>query len=188
MARLDRLPQTREIAQLGAVLGREFVYELLQAVAPLDEATLQAGLAQLVAAELLSQRGQPPRARYMFKHALIQDAAYASLLRSTRQRYQQRMAQLLEAQLPRGRRDTARAAGPALYRRGLPRAGSALLAAGRPTRQRPLGPSGSRQPLHHRASSCSRPCQRRLSIPSRRLDAAHRPRRSARDDQRACSA
>jgi predicted ATPase len=100
MARLDRLPQAREIAQLGAVLGREFAYELLQAVAPLDEATLQAGLVQLVAAELLYQRGRPPRARYMFKHALIQDAAYASLLRSTRQQVHQRVAQLLEARFP----------------------------------------------------------------------------------------
>ncbi len=97
MARLDRLPQAREIAQLGAVLGREFAYELLQAVASQDEATLQAGLAQLVAAELLYQRGRPPRARYLFKHALIQDAAYASLLRSTRQQVHQQVAQLLEA-------------------------------------------------------------------------------------------
>ena len=149
MARLDRLPQTREIAQLGAVLGREFVYELLQAVAPLDEATLQAGLAQLVAAELLYQRGRPPRARYMFKHALIQDAAYASLLRSTRQQVHQQVAQLLEARFPEAVETQPRVGGPALYRRGLPRAGSALLAAGRPTRQRPLGPSGSHQPLHH---------------------------------------
>jgi class 3 adenylate cyclase/tetratricopeptide (TPR) repeat protein len=100
MARLDRLPQAREIAQLGAVLGREFAYELLRAVTPLDEATLQAGLAQLVAAELLYQRGRPPRARYMFKHALIQDAAYASLLRSTRQQVHQQVAQLLEARFP----------------------------------------------------------------------------------------
>jgi predicted ATPase len=92
MARLDRLPQAREIAQLGAVLGREFAYELLQAVAPLDEATLQAGLAQLVAAELLYQRGRPPRARYLFKHALIQDTAYASLLQSTRQQVHQQVA------------------------------------------------------------------------------------------------
>jgi predicted ATPase/class 3 adenylate cyclase len=100
MARLDRLPQAREIAQLGAVLGREFAYELLQAVAPQDEATLQAGLAQLVAAELLYQRGRPPRARYLFKHALIQDAAYASLLRSTRQQVHQQVAQLLETRFP----------------------------------------------------------------------------------------
>ena len=73
------------MAQLGAVLGREFAYALIQALAPLDEATLQARLEQLVAAELLYQRGRPPRATYLFKHALIQDAAYQSLLKSTRQ-------------------------------------------------------------------------------------------------------
>lgn len=70
MARLDQLQMAKEVAQLGAVLGREFAYELLQAIAPQDEDTLQAGLAQLVAAELLYQRGRPPRARYLFKHAL----------------------------------------------------------------------------------------------------------------------
>ena len=80
MARLDRLPAAKAVAQLGAVLGREFAYALIQALAPLDEATLQARLEQLVAAELLYQRGRPPRAIYRFKHALIQDAAYASLL------------------------------------------------------------------------------------------------------------
>jgi predicted ATPase len=71
MARLDRLPGGKDLAQLGAVLGREFPYGLLQALASLDEATLQTRLAQLVAAELLYQRGRPPRARYIFKHALI---------------------------------------------------------------------------------------------------------------------
>ena len=86
MARLDQLNTAKEVAQLGAVLGREFAYELLAAIAPQDQDSVQAGLAQLVQAELLYQRGRPPRARYIFKHALIQDAAYASLLRSTRQR------------------------------------------------------------------------------------------------------
>ena len=85
MARLDRLAVVKEVAQLGAVLGREFAYELLRAVAPLDEATLQQALARLVEAELLYQRGLPPQATYVFKHALIQDAAYQSLLKSTRQ-------------------------------------------------------------------------------------------------------
>jgi predicted ATPase len=66
MARLDQLHTAKEVAQLGAVLGREFAYEMLQALAPQDEATLQAGLAQLVGAELLYQRGRPPRATYMF--------------------------------------------------------------------------------------------------------------------------
>jgi TOMM system kinase/cyclase fusion protein len=100
MARLDRLSATRELAQLGAVLGREFSYELLQVVSPLDEATLQQGLAQLVDAELVYQRGLPPRSWYVFKHALIQEAAYQSLLRSTRQRYHQHIAQILEGQFP----------------------------------------------------------------------------------------
>jgi predicted ATPase len=100
MARLDRLPTVREVAQLGAVLGREFSYELLHALIPMEEATLEHGLTQLVDAELLYQRGRPPRARYLFKHALIQDAAYASLLKSTRQQYHQQVAQLLEARFP----------------------------------------------------------------------------------------
>ena len=100
MARLDRLATARAVAQLGAVLGREFAYELIQAVALMDEATVQRGLAQLVDAELLYQRGRPPQARYLFKHALIQEAAYRSLLKSTRQQYHQRSAQVLAAQFP----------------------------------------------------------------------------------------
>ena len=100
MARLDRLAVVKEVAQLGAVLGREFAYELLRAVAPLDEATLQQALARLVEAELLYQRGLPPQAIYVFKHALLQDAAYQSLLKSTRQQLHQRIVQVLEAQFP----------------------------------------------------------------------------------------
>jgi tetratricopeptide (TPR) repeat protein len=100
MARLDQLTRAKEVAQLGVVLGREFPYEILHAIASQDEDTLQAGLAQLVAAELLYQRGRPPRARYVFKHALIQDAAYASLLKSTRQRVHQQIAQVFETRFP----------------------------------------------------------------------------------------
>jgi predicted ATPase len=100
MARLDRLATVKDVAQLGATIGRTFTYELLQAVSPLDAAVLQQGLRQLVEAELVYQRGLPPQATYTFKHALIQDAAYQSLLRSTRQQYHQRIAQVLEAQFP----------------------------------------------------------------------------------------
>ena len=100
MARLDRLAAVKGLAQLGATLGREFSYDLLQAVSPWDEGTLQRGLHQLVAAEFLYQQGLPPQATYRFKHALIQDAAYQSLLRSTRQQYHQRIAQVLEARFP----------------------------------------------------------------------------------------
>jgi predicted ATPase len=100
MARLDRLAAVKGLAQLGATLGREFSYELLRGVSPWDEATLRHGLQQLVAAEFLYQQGLPPQATYRFKHALIQDAAYQSLLRSTRQQYHQRIAQVLEAHFP----------------------------------------------------------------------------------------
>jgi predicted ATPase len=100
MARLDRLATAKSLAQLGATLGREFSYELLHAVSPWDEETLWRGLSQLVETEFLYQRGLPPQATYLFKHALIQDAAYQSLLRSTRQQHHQRIAQVLEARFP----------------------------------------------------------------------------------------
>jgi TOMM system kinase/cyclase fusion protein len=100
MARLDRLATAKEVAQLGATLGREFGYELIEAVSPVDAASLRQALAKLVDAELLYQRGQPPQARYVFKHALIQDAAYQSLLKSTRQRYHERIARTMEERLP----------------------------------------------------------------------------------------
>jgi len=96
MARLDRLGPVKEVAQLAAVLGREFTYDLLSAVWPTDEPALQQGLATLVQAELLYQRGLPPQARYLFKHALIQDTAYQSVLKSVRQRHHQHIAQVLE--------------------------------------------------------------------------------------------
>jgi predicted ATPase/class 3 adenylate cyclase len=100
MARLDRLATVKAIAQLGATLGREFTYVLLQAISPWDEETLSRGLHQLVEAEFLYQQGLPPEATYRFKHALIQETAYQSLLRSTRQQYHQRIAQALEARFP----------------------------------------------------------------------------------------
>src|SRR5262249_32482770 len=85
MARLDRLMTGKVIAQLGAAIGRQFAYDLLHTVSQLDEATLQRELRRLVEAELVYQRGVPPQSTYVFKHALIQDAAYESLLKSTRQ-------------------------------------------------------------------------------------------------------
>ncbi|HKA56953.1 MAG TPA: adenylate/guanylate cyclase domain-containing protein, partial [Candidatus Binatia bacterium] len=100
MARLDRLGSTKEVAQVGAILGREFSYELLRAVSPLDEALLQQGLRQLVEAELIYQRGLPPQATYLFKHALIQDTAYQSLLKSRRQQLHQQIAEVLAEQFP----------------------------------------------------------------------------------------
>ena len=100
MARLDRLASVREIAQLGATLGREFSYALIKAVAAVPEPDLQAALAALVKAELLYQHGLGPNAQYTFKHALIQDAAYQSLLKSRRQYYHERIARTLAAHFP----------------------------------------------------------------------------------------
>jgi predicted ATPase/class 3 adenylate cyclase/DNA-binding winged helix-turn-helix (wHTH) protein len=100
MARLDRQGLGKLVAQLGATLGREFSYEVLQAVSPLDEVMLQQGLEQLVCAEILYQRGLPPQVQYSFKHVLIQEAAYQSLLRSTRQQYHRQIAQVLEERFP----------------------------------------------------------------------------------------
>jgi len=100
MARLDQLGPAKGTAQLGATIGREFPYTLLQGVTPLDEDLLRQDLHQLVAADLIYQRGVGSTAVYLFKHALIQDAAYASLLRKTRQHYHQRIALVLEAQFP----------------------------------------------------------------------------------------
>ena len=100
MARLDRLGTAKEIAQLGATIGREFTYELLHAVSPLHEEKLQQSLRQLVETELVFQSGVPPQARYLFKHALVQDTAYQSLLKSRRQQLHQQVAQVLEEQFP----------------------------------------------------------------------------------------
>ncbi|MEE9253903.1 MAG: hypothetical protein V3U43_03140, partial [Pseudomonadales bacterium] len=85
---------------MGSVLGREFAYDMLKAVIALDETVLQRGLEQLVEDELLYQRGRGQRSRYIFKHALIQDAAYQSLLKRTRQQYHHQVAEVLESRFP----------------------------------------------------------------------------------------
>ena len=94
-ARLDRLGEAREVAQIGAVLGRDFAYELLRDVAGLDDSALQPALERLTKVDLLFVEGAPPQANYRFKHALIQDAAYDSLLKSRRQALHRRAAELL---------------------------------------------------------------------------------------------
>jgi class 3 adenylate cyclase len=100
MARLDRLASARLVAQIGAAIGREFSYELLRAVSRLAEDELQASLARLVASELVFQRGTAPDAVYTFKHALLQDAAHGSLLRSSRQQLHAEIAEALETHSP----------------------------------------------------------------------------------------
>lgn len=99
-ARLDRLAGGRKLAQMAATLGREFTYGLLQKVAGWDDARLRSTLRELVEADLLRPRGSQPSGRYSFTHALIQDAAYRSLLRSSRQRYHRETAGILEQDFP----------------------------------------------------------------------------------------
>ena len=100
MARLDRLSEVREVAQIGACIGREFAHDLLSEVSPLPQDKLQAAMEQLASAQLVFRRGIPPNATYTFKHALVQDAAYQSLLRSTRQQLHAQIARALEAHWP----------------------------------------------------------------------------------------
>ncbi|MCZ6840920.1 MAG: AAA family ATPase [Alphaproteobacteria bacterium] len=100
MARLDRLAPVKEVAQIGAAIGREFPHRLLAAVSPMGDSELHGALGQLVEAELVFRRGSGTDTRYIFKHALVQDAAYESLLRSKRQELHQRIATVLEEQFP----------------------------------------------------------------------------------------
>ena len=95
-ARLDRLSPIKEIAQIGAAIGREFSYDLLEAVSPIRGQALQNALQQLMETELIYGRGVPPNASYIFKHALVQDTAYVSLLRGRRQRIHADIAQVLK--------------------------------------------------------------------------------------------
>src|SRR4051794_41522001 len=101
MARLDRLGSAaREVAQAGAAIGREFGYSLVAAIADLPEPQLREALERLSNAGLVFARGTPPHASYLFKHALVQDAAYGTLLRGRRQMLHQKIGEAMEARFP----------------------------------------------------------------------------------------
>ena len=100
MARLDRLDGNREVIQLAATLGREFSHELLAAASDMDASTLLGEIATLVKAEILHQKGRPPACHYVFKHALLVDAAYNSLVTVRRQQFHRRIAEVLESRFP----------------------------------------------------------------------------------------
>jgi predicted ATPase len=100
VARLDRLAGAKEVAQIGAAIGREFSHDLIGAVSALDATDLDAALEQLAASGLVSRRGMPPIATYSFKHALVQDAAYDTLLKSRRRALHARIVDTLESQFP----------------------------------------------------------------------------------------
>ena len=98
MARLDRLGPAKEVAQIGAMIGREFSHALIAAVARKEEPELQSALDRLIEAGLLFRQGVPPHATYLFKHALVRDAAYGTLLREPRRALHARIAETLESQ------------------------------------------------------------------------------------------
>ena len=100
MARLDRLGSAKEVAQIGAAIGREFSHSLLAAVARKPEIAINSALDRLMAAGLLFRQGAPPHSSYLFKHALVQDAAYGTLLREPRRALHARIAETLESQFP----------------------------------------------------------------------------------------
>ena len=155
MGRLDRLSTAKEVAQRAAALGREFGYPLLAAMVGMDEAALRHGLGRLVDAEIVFARGEPPAATYTFKHALIQETAYQSLLKRTRQQLHARTAQVLEERFPE-----RIAAEPEVLARHLRPGGAgdasdhALPAGGR-ARHAAIGERGSHRP------SAARPRARR---------------------------
>jgi predicted ATPase len=97
MARLDRLQPVKEVAQTAACIGRDSDYRLLKAVSPLDDAALQDALERLTGAELIFRRGVPPDSTYVFKHALVRDAAYENLLKTRRQTIHSKLFEALEA-------------------------------------------------------------------------------------------
>ncbi len=100
LARLDRLGPVREVAQIGAALGRQFSHELISAVAAMPQPQLENALVELASAELIYRRGSPPEAEYTFKHTLVQDAAYSTLLRGRRHQLHARIVAALEREFP----------------------------------------------------------------------------------------
>ena len=130
MARLDRLGPAKEVAQIGAAIGREFSHALLAAVVRKPEAELNSALDRLMAAGLLFRQGMPPHATYLFKHALVQDAAYGTLLREPRRALHARIAETLESQFAEIAREPARVAGASLHRGRADREGGGPLGQG----------------------------------------------------------
>ena len=158
MARLDRLGPAKEVAQIGAVIGREFSHALLAAVVSEPEADLRSTLERLTAAGLLFRQGVPPHATYLFKHALIQDAAYGTLLRGPRRALHARIAETLENQFPDIAENQPELAGAALHRgwtdrescRAVGQSGTAVSGA--------VGPRRGGRTTHARSCPNRRPC------------------------------
>ena len=147
MARLDRLGSAKELAQIGAAIGREFSHALLSALVRKPEAELGSALDHLIAAGLLFRQGVPPHARYLFKHSLVQDVAYGSLLRSKRHQLHAEIAGILESQFRDTINSQSRAAQPSLQVRRQVRPRDPIFDTRRGRRGQPLCILGSHRPL-----------------------------------------
>ena len=143
MSRLDGLGSVKEVAQIASVIGREFSHETLAALCPLEASHLDAALGQLISAGLIFRHGTPPTARYSFKHALVRDAGYASLLRDTRKRLHRQLAETLSA----GKEVEPSLLAHHWEHAGETQAGTGLSVARWGCRRRPLRRLGSRSPL-----------------------------------------
>ena len=131
MARLDRLAEVKQVAQVGAVIGREFSQELLAATITMPAPQLAAALDRLIQGEIIFRHGVPPNASYVFKHALVQDAAYQSLLKSRRQQLHARFAEVIAKRFP-----GLVNAQPQILAHHLTEAGQSLARSGRGSRHR----------------------------------------------------
>ena len=176
MARLDRLAPVKELAQIGAVIGREFSHELLAAVADRPQEQLESGLDQLVASELVFRRGSPPDAAYSFKHALVKDAAYQSLLKSRAPAAARSRRAGVRGAVSGCRRNPTRAARISPDRGWARRARGGCMGAGRSRGPRPVGDArGGELALPGRRTAPGNAALARSTAPRARV--ARRPRR-----------
>ena len=164
MARLDRLSDAKLVAQIGAVIGREFEFVVLEAVTGLDAPLLDRGLRLLVEAEILVESGTPTQALYTFKHALLRDAAYASLLRVRRQELHGRIASVLGAGSETS--EILRNSLPTTLPSSVAQRGDSLVAGGRQAGDPALCQQRGDQPLAERAGLACHPSVRSGARPS----------------------
>ena len=171
MARLDQLGPAKEVAQIGAAIGREFSRALLAAVVRKPEEELNSALDRLLAAGLVFRQGVPPDTSYLFKHALVQDAAHGTLLREPRRALHARIAETLESQFAEIVERQPELLGASLHRGGANREGRAPVGQSGTVVARPFGSSGSRRLSgtgvgHYRAAATfCRPRQPRAHAP-----------------------
>ena len=153
VARLDRLGPAKDVALAASIIGREFSFDLITAVASIAAPMLAAALDRLVQSDIVAQRGEAPNTIYSFKHVLIRDAAYQTVLKSRKRDLHRRVAQALESQFPDPRSHRAQVDCPSLYPSRRCRTGVGILAQGGRTRLRRPGPS--RSDRSHRHGSCA---------------------------------